>query len=343
VKHHSQRHRSTSLPFRHREEGLNFEIEDYSLDGRKPKPIDLAPGEATLDIAPKTPGDPEHAADAWEWATIYGTLEVPKDVIEDVFPADERNSPPADLHVTVRCHETIYRDRVTVQESPTTAGEYEVAVRLNWEECRGRVDLRPYLVRASEREDRNSYASTQNVKLASGQRYGVVVDRWDEDEPPAIDGEEASFSRTPHLPDGGKLYYVDFRNEERPKLWINADYPRIADVLRSDGSVGAEPRMRDVVLDQISYGVWSQLIVRAATAIDRDGDVEYEWQQTVLDAFAAELYDVNDVEDAKQLLREDVRNPDGVARLVGQVDTELQEYIEPRTQLINLMEEGLRI
>lgn len=343
MKQHSQRHRSTSLPFRHREEGLDFEIEDYSLDGGKPKPADLAPGEATLDIAPGAPGDSEHAADAWECATIYGTLEVPKDVIEGVFPADERNSPPAELHVAVRCHETIYRESVIVQESPTTAGEYEVRVRLNWEQFRGRVELRPYLVRASERESKDSYASTRNAKVASGQRYEVVVDRWDEDDPPTIDGEEASFSRTTHLPDGKKLYYLDFRNEARPKLWINADYPRIADVLRSDGSVGAEPRMRDVVLDQISYGVRSQLIVRASTAVGRNGDVEYEWQQTVLEAFATEMYDVDDVEDAKQLLRDDVRDPDGVARLVSRIDTELQEYIEPRTQLINLMEEGLRI
>lgn len=340
---HSQRHRNTSLPFRYYEEGLKFEIEHYSLDGRKPTPLDLAAGETTIDIAPDSLSQSSPDPEAWDMADLYCTLEVSKDLITDLFPSDERDAPPAKLYVAVRCHETIYRDSVIVEDAPTTPGEYEVKIRLDWTDFRGSVELRPYLVRTAERDVGDSFASSRNAKVASGPRWEVIVDRWDDDEPPMIDGEEASFSRSDHLPDGDKLYHLDFRNESRPKLWINADNPRIADVLRSEGSVGAEPRMRDVVLDQISYGVWSQLIVRAATAIDRTGDVKHEWQQTVLEAFAIDLYGVDDVDDAKQLLRDDVRDPDGIGRLVTRIDSELQEFIDPRTQLINLMEEGLRI
>lgn len=340
---HSQRHRSTSLPFRYHDEGLTFEPEHYTLNGGALKEIDLMSGEQTIDIAPTTPGRPDEDEQTWDWATVYGTLEVPEETIEELFPPDERDAPPAKLYVAVRCHETIYRDSTTIQKPPTTAGEYEVQIRLDWENFRGNVELRPYLVRTEEGSESGPYASSPNVKVASGERHVVVVDHWDDDEPPTIDGEEASFARADHLPDGDKLYYLDFRNEERPKLWINADHARIADVLRSEGSVGAEPRMRDVVLDQISYGVWTQLIVRAASAVDRDGNVEYEWQQTVLEAFAPELYGVADIEDAKHLIREDVRDPDGVARLVSRVDTELQEFLNHREQLINLMEEGVHI
>lgn len=340
---HSQRHRSTSLPFRYRDEGLKFEPEHYTLNGGALKEIDLSAGEHTIDIAPTTPGRPDKCEQTWDWATLYGTLEVPEETIEDVFPPDERDAPPAKLYVAVRCHETIYRESVTVQEAPTTAGEYEVNIRLDWDKFRGSVELRPYLVRTEERTETGPHATSPNVKIASGERHVVVVDHWDDEDLPTIDGEEASFSRTDHLPTGDKLYYLDFRNEERPKLWINADHARMADVLRSEGSVGAEPRMRDVILDQISYGVWTQLIVRAASAIDRDGNVEYEWQQTVLEAFAPELYDVDDIEDAKYLVREDIHDSDGVARLLSRIDTELQEYLNPREQLINLMEEGVHI
>lgn len=339
---HSQRHRSRTLPFKYREEGLQFELENYSLDGGKLKDIELSAGETTVDISPES-STLGRDRETWDRAILFGTITVPEDVIEDTFPEEERDSPPAQLYVAVRCHDTIYRDSVTVVESPTTAGEYEVKIRLDWENFRGTVELRPYLVRAKERDGGGAYASSRNVKLATGTRYEVVVDHWDDDEPPAIDGEEASFSQTQHLPDDDEMYFLDFRNDARPKLWINSDHPRIADVLRSDGSVGAEPRMRDVVLDQISYAVWSQLIVRAATAIDREGNVKHEWQQTVLEAFAPDLYDMADVEEAKHLLRDDVRDPDGVAQLVTRIDTELQEFIDPRTQLINLMEEGLRI
>lgn len=338
----SQRHRTTTLPFRYRDEGLEFEIEHYSLDGKKPKATSLGPGEHTIDIAPGSRSSSE-VESSWGRATLYGSIEVPEQVLDDVFPASERDEPPAKLYVAVRCHETIYRNSITVCESSELAGEHEVEIKLDWDDFRGRVKLRPYLVRTTDRNEDDRYANSSNAKVASGQRYEIVVDHWDDDDPPMIDGEEASFSQADYLPGGDKLYYLDFRNEASPKLWINADHPRIADVLRSEGSVGAEPRMRDVVLDQISYGIWSQLIFHAATAIDRNGDVEYEWQQTVLEAFAIDLYDVDDVEDAKQLLRDDVSDPAEVARLASRIDTELQEFIDPRTQLINLMEEGLRI
>lgn len=339
----SQRHRSTSLPFRYHDEGLQFRIEHYSLDGGKVKEADLAPGEYTIDIAPDSRSSSEKVESSWNRALLYGSIEVPESLLDGLFPADERADPPAKLYVAVRCHETIYRDSVTVRESSEVDGEHEVRIRLDWDNFRGRVELRPYLIRTADREANDRYASSRNAKVASGQRYEIVVDHWDDDDPPMIDGEEASFSQADHLPGGDKLYYLDFRNESRPKLWINADHPRIADVLRSEGSVGAAPRMRDVVLDQIGYGVWTQLILRAASAIDRDGDVEYEWQQTVLEAFAIDLYDVEDIEDAKQLVRDDVSEPDGVARLASRIDAELQEFIDPQTQLINLMEEGLRI
>jgi hypothetical protein len=340
---HSQRHRTTNLPFRYRSEGLRFDLEEYRLDGERSRQIDLAPGQTEIDIAPGTPTDHGSDQESWDRATLSGFLKVPESLPEDLFPPEERDTPPAKLYVAVRCHDTIYRDSVVVQETPTTPGEYAVRIRLDWENFRGRVELRPYLVRTEERKTDGPYATSRNVKVASGTRYEIVVDHWDDDAPPDIDGEEASFSQSPHLPGEDNLYYLDFRNEGRPKLWINSDHPRIADVLRSEGSVGTEPRFRDVILDQISYGVWSQLIVHAATAIDRDGDVEYEWQQTVLETFAPELCEVEDVEDAKHLLREEVRDPSGVSRLVRRIDTELQEFVDPRTQLINLMEEGLQI
>ncbi|QGN05857.1 hypothetical protein Hrd1104_00160 [Halorhabdus sp. CBA1104] len=339
----TQRHRSTIYPFRYRDEGLQFDVEHYSMNGGGVEALDLPAGQNTIDVDPESPSKTSLADEPWERVTVFGSVEVSGDVLDYLFPPDEQDAPPAKLYVAIRCHDTIYRDSEIIEDPLTEPGEYEVTIRLDWDDFRGRVELRPYLVRTTDRTGDDQYASTRNTKVASGDRYEVVVDRWVDDSPPMIDGEEARFSKSDHLPEGEKLYYLDFRDETRPKLWINADHPRIADVLRSEGSVGAEPRLRDVVLDQISYGVWSQLILRAAGAITRSGDVEYEWQETVLEAFALDLYDVDDIEDAKQLLREDVRDPEELGHLASQIDTELQEFIEPRSQLINLMEEGLRI
>jgi hypothetical protein len=315
----------------------------YSLDGKKPKELDLKPSQTEIDIDPSSEFDKALVDEEWNKASLYGKIEISEETIEDVFPAEERESPPAKLYVAVQCHETIYRDRVDASEAPTDHGTYDITIPLERDEVRGKVEFRPFLIRAESGIGEEGYASERNVRVAGGDSYTIIVDRSEDEEPPSIDGEEASFSRRDHLPDGERLYYLDFRNESRPKLWINADNPRITDVLQSKGSVGAEPRMRDVVLDQISYGVWTQLILRTAEAIDEQGDVEYEWQETVISTFARELYDVDDATESAHLLRDEVLETEGLSYLMQRIDGELQEYIEPRTQLINLMEEGLQI
>ena len=288
-----------------------------------------------------SPDDADHGD--WGKITLFGRIDVPRETIEAVFPEEERDEPPAKLYVAVRCHETIYRSKSVISDSPTPQGSYNVSVRLPKEKVRGTVELRPYLVRTRDTRTDGRYAGKKNFRLASGKIYSIVVDLPPGEQPPAIDGEEVSFSQTSYLPEGDKLYYLDFRNESRPKLWINSDHPRITDILQSQGSVGAEARMRDVVLDEVSYGVWSQLIVRAACAIDEEGEVEHEWQQTVLDTFARNLYDVDDTSEATHQLRADVVDTESLPHLMERIDRELQEFIDHRTQLINLMEEGLRI
>lgn len=339
----SQRHRTTTLPFPYRENGLKFHVDAYSIDGHKPVELDLKAGQSEISLASElAPGDSDQSP-GWDTVLVFGQLHLPKDTIEAVFPSKEREDPPAKLYVAIRCHETIYRDRTVVSSAPTNPGTHDVQIRLPKEKLRGTVELRPYLVRAEDRDDDGQFASKKNFRVASGNRYELVIDQQADEEPPAIDGENVSFSQASHLPDGEKLYYLDFRNEKRPKLWINADHPRISDVLQSRGSVGAEARMRDVILDEISYGVWTQLLVRAGSGIDENGNVEYDWQQTVLETFVRNLYDIDDLSEAIHRFRQDLQNPDSLSYLMGRIDQELQEYIDHRTQLINLMEEGLQI
>ena len=339
----SQRHRTSTLPFPYSSDGLNFVVEAYTLDGTDTGEINLKAGEREIDLTGYgTIGDSD-GTQPWDQATLSGHIELPDDVVEKVFPHEEHAQPPAKLYVTVRCHDTIYRDRVMISTDSTPAGTYHVSIDLEWSNLRGKVELKPYLVRTAPGKNNSEHASKPNVRVADGEIYTILVDGWERDEQAFIDGEEMSFSESAHLPNGEKLYYLDFRNESNPKLWINADNPRIADVLQSDGSVGAEPRMRDVILDQISYGVWTQLIMRTASAVNPDGEVAYEWQQTVIDSFGQELYNVTDSTEAALRLREEVAETQRLPHLLERIDGELQEFIDPRSQLINLMEEGLQI
>lgn len=339
----SQRHRRTSLPFPYCEESLELDLDQYRLDDGPIQELDLKAGQTHIDLSPDRQKRASDTTASWQRATLSGRLVVPESVVSTVFPSEERDAPPAKLYVAIRCHETIFRNRSLVSESPTDSGTYDVDIELEWSEFRGSVELRPYLVRTERGNVNGDYATKPNVRLADGRIYTVLLDVSEREEEAFIDGEEVSFSQSAHLPDGDKLYYLDFRNESRPKLWINADNPRIADVLQTDGSVGAGPRMRDVILDQISYGVWTQLIVRAASAVDRDGEVDHEWQRTVIESFGRQLYDVSDATEAALRLREEIDDVQRLPHLMERIDSEVQEFVDPRNQLINLMEEGLQI
>ncbi|WP_075936868.1 hypothetical protein [Halosegnis longus] len=341
---HSQRHRTTTLPFSYRDKGVDFDLSSFAVDDGAHTALELKPSQAEIDIASEVSAANDEELD-WESITFRGSIQLPEETVEAVFPQDEWAQPPAKLYVAIRCHETIYRDRVMVSKSPTAPGKYNITLEIPKETVRGTVELRPYLVRTESRSgvEPNDYAGQKNFRVASGKLYYVIVDRYEEEEQAAIDGERVQFSQNDHLPDGNKLYYLDFRNESRPKLWINSDHPRIAEVLQSRGSVGAEARMRDVILDQVSYGVWVQLLVRAGSAVDAEGDVEYEWQEMVLKTFARNLYDADDVSEATHRLREEIADPQTLPHVMQRIDSELQEYIDPREQLIHLMEEGLQI
>ena len=342
---HSQRHRTTTLPFSYRDKGVDFDLDSFTVDDGDRTALDMNPSQTEIDLASAVSSSDSSDESDWDTITLHGELRLPEETVQAVFPEDERAHPPAKLYVTIRCHETIYRDRKIISEAPTAPGEYDVRIEVPKDTVRGTVELRPYLVRtdAHPGEEPNDYADQKNFRVASGTLYYVVVDRHEEEERAAIDGERVRFSQNAHLPDGNKLYYLDFRNESRPKLWINSDHPRIAEVLQSRGSVGAEARMRDVILDQVSYGVWVQLLVRAGSAVDVEDEVEHEWQEMVLQTFARNLYDTSDVSEATRRLRDDLSDPQTLPHVMQRIDSELQEYIDPREQLIHLMEEGLQI
>lgn len=334
----SQRLTQNSLPFRHDGDGLNFHVDRYRVDGDEWQEAGLSAHRRTLNVADL----PE-----WERLDLSVKLELNLETVEHVFPEVERNDPPGRLYVAVHCHDTIYRDRTIVADGSTPAkvygGDSEVTLSVKRSMVRGEVEFHPHLVRASEREADDRYADTRIARLAGGDPFYVAVDDSAVDEPGLIDGEEAPFSSTDHLPGEDQLYYLDFRNDQRPKLWLNADHPRVTEVLAAEGSVGTEARLRDVVLDEVQYGVWTQLLLRAAAAVNADGETEYDWQETVVESFAPEMYELNDPTEAALRLREEARDIDTLGRLAGRVDAEVQSYVDPQTQIVKLLEEGLDV
>ncbi|MFD1513463.1 hypothetical protein [Halomarina rubra] len=283
--------------------------------------------------------------DDWERCRIVGTVELPSSVVDAVYPESERDSPPGSLYVTIRCRETIYRDRWMVQSETVEPKTYEVELELQRDGFRGEVELKPYLTRgaADQSTDDGSYASSTHARLASARPWTMLVDgEADADGETGLDVRVESFSTSPRLPKDG-LYYLDMGDPSDPLIVVNGEHNRVVGVLQSEGSVGAEARMRDVVFDQIQYGVWSQLILHAGVAVDSTGRPQYDWQSTVLRIFARDLYGIDDIHAASRRLKRDLKDPTTVPEVMQRIDRVLQRYLRQREQLINLMEEGLRI
>lgn len=336
----SQKLRQTVLPYPYRGNGLSLQVEGYQIEDEQPVELDNERESSTVNLA-------VDESDPWERATLQGKVTLPEEVVESVYPPDERSSPQGKLYVAVRCPDSIYRDRVDIDASGTEGGVnpgvHEVKIPLKSDRLRGEVQLLPFLVRSTEGDSDTEFATTPNVRLASGEPWTVVVDEEEESGNRLIEGEEAKFSEHDHLPGEKRLYHLDFRNVDSPKLWINSDHSRIVDILHANGSVGAEARMRDVVLDQIQQGVWSQLVVRAISDVDEEGEPRHDWERAVLNIFARDLTDEDNVSQASIQLREELDDPEGVAVLMERLDGSIQDYIDPRDQLINLVEEGLQL
>lgn len=330
----SQRLRTRSLPYPYLDYGLKFTVTDCRVDGSS---IDFTPDHRVL---------PVFTNDNWERVSIHGTLTVKDEVVQTVFPEEERDEPPGDLYVAVRSLETIYRDRINVAQTPLRPGDYDVTVTLSFDQVRGDVQLVPFLVRGDkEGPDDVEHATTPGVRLASGKPWTVRVDQKDDDtEVQFMDGETKSFGEDPSLPSSDHLYYLDLRNPEQPKLWLNEDHQRITEVIHENGTMGAGARMRDVILDEIQYPVWTQLLMRTASDIDSEtNQPKHEWQEVVLTMFGEDMYGVNDEEQVAKRIRSDVSDSEEIPYLLEKVDSALQKHIQPREQLINLIEEGLQI
>jgi hypothetical protein len=328
----SQRFRKQALPYPYRDDGLVFDVDAFSLDGGKPREVPVSRANRRWSVP-----DEE-----WESCRLYVTLELPGDVVDSVFPKPERDAPPGSLYVALRCRETIYRDRHPVEMETVESRTYEFSLHLEREQLRGEVELQPFLVRSTSGTD-EEYATTPSARLASSRPWTVLVDGGDNAEgETGLEVRVESFSNTPQLPDDG-LYDLDLGDPSDPLVVVNGDHRRIAGVLQSDGSVGAEARMRDVLFDQIQYGVWSQLILHAGVAVDSTGRPQHKWQRTVLRIFVRDLYGIEDTTEASLRLRNDLRDPTTVPEVMQRIDRLLQRYLQHREQVINLMEEGLQI
>ena len=315
--------RKDALPYRHAEAGIELRLDSYSIDSGEEIPIP-AHGRFV---------DLKKWAD-WKELRVKGTISVPDSVVETVFPPDEREAPPGRLLLVVWCLPTILREGREVHPGPAGAGGHPFDLVLRRDQFRGVVTLGARLVRTAPREPGEGlFASEGQVHLATSDvveleldepelRRGFLTVRWEPLE------EEL-------------VYRLDTSDPTKPVLLLNNRHPALYRILNSPGTTGREARMRDVVFEQIYYGVWLQLIHRTAADIDPDDHVRQDWQKGVLRFVGEILYpEIPTLDEVARKVRTIVESPDTIASLTEQLDVRLQKEMQFSHRVNQLAMEG---
>jgi hypothetical protein len=278
----------------------------------------------------------------WNKVTIRGDIEIGQDVIDDVIPMEERLQPPVELYLTTWCESTYLRERVIVETSLVEPGTYDFEVTLERDHLRNTAVLKPYLARTKESEvESDEFATTEGARLASSRPWELRVDISQGPSGDYLEVLYDSFEEKEYLPDKKRVYHLDFREAKSPTLWLNSDHEKITRVLDSRGSHGPEARVRDVFFDNISQSVWTQLIVRAATDIDDEGEGRYEWEKGVLKRFVDDIYPDMEGAEARKKLGQDVMSDEELPELLERIDGALQDRLDIHDHMTKATEEAL--
>lgn len=324
----TERTRTEALPYVYAQAGLDFTATGYTVDGGDIGTIDDE-DDRKLSLV-NLPG--------WENATIQGTIDVPEDTIERVFPEPEHDEPPGKLIVTADCLNTHNRLGYEVVDAPLETGEYEWEIDIQRDDVRERVVLNAYLVRTTDGSHGSSrYASYRGQRLADGMPWRVQIDEPDDwlGEHMVVRFKSFSDNATPAPEDN--VYYLDRTNPEKPRVWVNSDHDPIESALSSGGYTGFRPRMREVISDTIAHQIWVELLMWTASDATEEGDVEYDWQEAALTEIGSQMYDEDDPVAIAQNLHEAIADPENVPQLMDDINETLQQYIDPQDSLNDII------
>lgn len=212
--------------------------------------------------------------DQSEWTQVELHCSVTEPPVE-VFPDDERENPPAQALVVIRCEAT--RSRFSVRCDAQGKAQVSLQRANVW----GTVELRPVWVRTRARPPATGFAHELGARVAEGRAWSVRVDRQRDAAGRFLDTRWQKFSDDAEL-----VRHRDtlFRLQigDQPVLWINADHEDVRRVLDDRGTRGPRARTRDAVFDLVAQSVWTQLFVQAASDLALGDGLVWGWEHSVL-------------------------------------------------------------
>lgn len=309
-----------TFPYRCEPDSLEFRIDQFAVDD----------GSFT---EPEQP----HYLDLDEyrgWDTLHLRLEIriPDGLLGKVFP--EFDDIPGMLVVAAHCRTTYLREGIVVEDEPIRSGTYTRDVELSSDSVAGSLDLRPLLVRTTDTDVGDEYATEAGVFVADGPRGRVDFEDDDAGDESLLEVRPRTFSEEDddsRFPPEDRLHYLDLESDPgRPIVWVNDDHTQVASLMAGDGGSQYDRLTRDLVWNQVMSPVWTRLVTVAAIEYDADTDEwDPEWQAAVFEDLHNELYDDLTPEKAAERLQEDLtKAPVDATR---RVEDAVQSVLDPAT------------
>jgi hypothetical protein len=324
-----------SLPHSYEQDALEFNIEEIRLDG-------LVLGDrGELDEESRYLSIVDEGR--WSSLEIKGTVEVETETIKEVFPPDEWKETPGKLALVKTNRLAINRSRDLLDLPPLENGSQSFEIEISRDEYRGRIDLEPFLVRATTRNPgASNCASKVGARLANGEQWTIRLDD------PTYGGgllmpSIEDFSSSERYPDEQHIHYLSLDDPRNPQLYLNREHPRVVKILQNEGTRWGKARLRDLLYDYIEHSVWTQLLVQTARDTDTDtGETSYDWQEDVLEIFLEDLYPDLENEEAKLRLATDVRNVEDLPTLMERIERAVHKQYDVPLDTTKLIEEGIQ-
>jgi hypothetical protein len=318
--------RERFLPYRYERFGIDLQIGRCVLDGERSMRA-INADRHLIDVS-------EHR---FSRVTVEGHVAVPPEVVERVFPADERGEPPGELLITTRCGPSRMRQATVVSRLRKGGASYPFQLTLSRSELLGSAELTPFLVRSRAGESDGGYAALAGMRLAGSRPWELRVDRLRSPSGQHLDVRYASFKEfgPPQFPWPSNVYQLDAEGEV-PVLWLNLDHAEVCEVLSSAGTVGIRARMREVFFDYITHAVWTGLILRAVRDIADHDEPTLDWAEGVLGHWLPRLYpDEPSRELQLHALRAELEDGDE-GQLLHRLDGAVQQHLEVAKHMVRL-------
>lgn len=327
ARHSRGKRRERNFPYQYEKNGLNFGILEFEIDG------------STGDPDYEERVVPLYKFDGWNKASISVDISIEWSTLNRLFDDVERwemalanydrnlesDEFPAKISVVVDCEATQTRYEVPVVD-PVTSGSHQAEIKLDREDIRGTVTLKPTLVRTEDSDTGLPYAPNRGMKMASGQDWFVVADLPDEDGN-GFPTSFRDFSKDGLPPE--ELVHALRPSSSNPKVMVNETNDPIVDVLTAGGHSGFRPWMRDVVAGEMAMMTWMQLTIHTASTIATEGEPEFDWQEGVVNEISDYLFDEEvEYDEAVERLGEQVADPANLPGFVRDLNQAVQLYDE---------------